>query len=822
MKKQSLNGTWRLSEVNSTSSIPAKVPGDVHRALLDAKKIPDPFYRDNENDLHWIGETDWEYTRSFKVSARLSGMDKVLLCCKGIDTLGTVMLNGKTVGTCDNMFRDWEWDVKELLVVGENRISIRLDQTKSYLKNKQKEHPIFPYDTDRPWMHHQGHLRKQPCNYGWDWGITAITCGIWRDIELLGFNRARLRDVRIDQSHAEGRVELSVLAQAEKLGAGKLSVHVTVSRKGKAVASGDVPIKGKGASVALVVEHPDVWWPAGMGDQPLYDVSVTLCDAAGVAIDQQALRIGLRTLGLDRHKDQWGESFQFVANGVAFFAKGANWIPADAIQARVKTSDYRRLVQDAADVNMNMLRVWGGGVYEDDAFYAICDELGICVWQDFMFAGSVVPTFDKAYMASVTCEVEDNVRRLRHHSCIALWSGNNEMEQSYVGPGKMDWEDYKGLFDTLIPKILGRCDPQRDYWPSSPHTPHGDRAVFNDPTCGDSHLWDVWHGRQPFEWYRTSEHRFCSEFGFQSFPEPKTAYTYTEPQDRSITSYIMEHHQRSPVGNALIMHYMLEWFQMPVGFEMTLWASQIQQGESMKYAIEHWRRNQPRSMGALYWQLNDVWPVASWASIDYHGRWKALHYMARNFFAPHLVSGVEDHDKGTVEVHVTSDCMAATAGTVNWVVTDVSGKRLAQGSKEVRMAAHASRKATTLKLKDVLAEVGVRDVIVWLALKVGRRTVSTNLVTFSKPKHLDLLKPQITTQISAGKDPSFKVTLKTKRPALWAWLSLDRADIRCSDNFVHVRPGVATTIMVTPGRQMTMGQFKKQLRVQSLYDTYNQ
>ena len=442
-----------------------------------------------------------------------------------------------------------------------------------------------------------------------------------------------------------------------------------------------------------------------------------------------------------------------------------------------------------------------------------------------MFACSAYPLFDKSFMKNVEAEARDNIRRLRHHPCIALWCGNNELEQGIVGdkwtPYCMSWKDYGKLFDKLLPELVAELHPGSDYWPGSPHSPHGNRREHWNPKWGDAHLWDVWHGKKPFEWYRTCEHRFNSEFGFQSFPEPKTVRGYTVAKDRNVTSHVMEHHQRSRIGNATIMQYMLDWFRLPTDFDMTLWASQILQGMAIKYACEHWRRSMPRGMGTLYWQLNDCWPVASWSSIDYHGRWKALHYMARNFFAPVLVSGLEDTEKCTVDVHVTSDLQKAMPGKLSWVVTNVAGKRLASGMKAIRTPVNGNRKATTLKLADLVAKHSVRDLMVWLELSVIGQKKSTNLVTFARPKHLELAaKPGITTQVSAGKEGRFTVTLKTKRVAMWAWLELDGVDAKCSDNFLHLRPGRTLTVTVTPAKKLSSGELRKRLMVRSLVDTY--
>jgi beta-mannosidase len=834
-----LNGRWTLRKAGEESSIPATVPGEVYLDLLKAKKIPDPFYRDNEEGLQWIGESDWIYERTFKVSAAALKRDRVLLCCEGLDTLATIRINGKVLAKTDNMFRKYEWDVKRRLCAGENTIRVDFASPVKFCDKARAAH--YPgrlpfhnkiYASDATW------LRKEQCDFGWDWGIKAAGCGIWQDIRILAFDTARLADVKIIQDHeTKGRVGLNVETEAETVGRAALSARVSVRLDGKMVATEERTLKGKRASTALTVSNPKLWWPNNMGKQPLYVVTVELLDEQGNILDTTVKRIGLRTMRLDRHPDKWGESFQFVVNGVPFFAKGANWIPADAILARMTPARYRELIEDTAAANMNMLRIWGGGIYEDVSFYEACDELGICVWQDFMFGhGMHYPVESTEFRANVAEEARDQVMRLRHHACIALWCGNNELEQGAIQPkalfpNQLSWKDYGKVFDKLLPKIVAELHADVDYWPCSPHTPHGDRQVFNDPTCGDAHLWEVWHGGQPFEWYRTCEHRFNSEFGFQSLPEPKTVYGFTNEDDRNIVSHVMEQHQRSH-GNGRIMQYMLSWFNDPNSFENTLWLSQVLQGMSIKYACEHWRRMMPRGMGTLYWQLNDCWPVASWSSIDYHGRWKALHYMAKNFFAPLMVSGVEDVNKETVEVHVTSDCLKSAQGTVKWFVTDVDGKTLLKGKREVRVSARSSRKIETLRLGDLVKTHEKRGLLVWLELAAPGQPVSRNLVFFARPvrrarvfsprpKHLDLSRsPGISKKIARKADGTFDVTLTTKRPALWTWLELSEVDAKMSDNFFHLRPGAPMTINVVPARKLSAKECATQLVVRSLVDTY--
>jgi beta-mannosidase len=825
MNTVDLNGAWILSKAGERRTIPASVPGCVHTDLLAAGMIEDPFYRDNELQYLWIGDTDWSYRREFHVPAELLANDRVYLKCEGLDTLATILINDKAAGSADNMFRTWEFDIKAWLKRGRNRIEVRFAAPMPYLRQKEKQRSLPAWGVGDHKLSGGGWIRKEPCNFGWDWGPMVPTCGVWRSINLTGFSDARLSDVHVTQDHSSrSRVRLSVTVQLERLSRGRHTVRARIALRDRTVAEASVSTTARMVDLELEVRNPELWWPSGMGAQPLYDVEVTLADGASDVLDQRRLRVGLRTLRLERKPDRWGESFRFAANGVPFFSKGANWIPADTFATRLTRGDYERLLQDTAAANMNMLRVWGGGIYESDDFYELCDELGICVWQDFMFSCATYPGFDRDFRANVKAEAEDNVRRLRHHACLALWCGNNELEQGLVADRwtdrAMSWTDYGKLFDTLIPEVVHRLDPERDYWPCSPHTPLGDRKDFNNPDCGDAHLWSVWHGRQPFEWYRTCTHRFNSEFGFQSFPEPRTVASYTVPEDRNITSYIMEHHQRSGIGNSTIIHYMLDWFRLPGSFDMTLWLSQILQGMAIKYAVEHWRRAMPRGMGTLYWQLNDCWPVASWSSIDSLGRWKALQYMATRFYAPLLISGLEDAEKGTVEIHVTSDRMDACEGRVAWRLTDTAGKEVATGIRATRIPARKNTRVQNVDLRKHLDRVGPRNLLLWLSLEVDGQIAATNFVTFARPKHLELMDPSITTKVRKSGRDAYEVTLSSRHPALWVWLEMEDVDIRCSDSFFHLAPGHPLTVTVTPSSPIMADVFRTSLSVRSLYDTY--
>jgi beta-mannosidase len=821
MLKQSLNGTWdvRGGDVSCAGS----VPGCVHLDLQAAGLIDDPFYRDNEQATLWVSETDWTYSRTFSVEAALLAHTRVILRCEGLDTLATIRVNGQAVSETNNMFRVWEFDVKPLLKAGENRIEVGFAAALPFVQaqDKANEPALYAWGVGHHKLNGGGWLRKQPSNFGWDWGPELTTVGIWRDITLIGISDARLCDVNVLQNHGDGTVSLDIEATVEQIAAGTYTVEVQVAFGGQIVAQGQGAVSGGTAKINLSIPDPKLWYPAGIGDQPLYEVTAHL-KADGASIDSQKKRIGLRTLKLVRENDEIGQSFYFAVNGIPFFAKGANWIPADTFVTRLTEGDYRRLIQAARDANMNMLRVWGGGIYEPDKFYDICDELGICVWQDFMFACSTYPTYDQGFLNNAKAEAEDAVRRIRHHASIALWCGNNELEQGLVAEEwtrtTMSWKDYGVLFDDLLKEVVNRLAPQANYWPSSPHTPVIDRNNWQSTDYGDTHNWQVWHGRQPFEFYRTIAPRFVSEFGFQSFTEPRTTEAYTLPEDRNITSFIMEHHQRSLIGNSTIVHYMTDWYKLPTSFDQMLWLSQILQGMAIKYAVEHWRRNMPRSMGALFWQINDCWPVASWASIDYFGRWKALHYMAKRFYAPMLVSGVEDIERGTVDVWVTSDLDDEQTVTITWTLVNLDGAVLAQGKQDVTPQGRESFLPMTLDLSEYVAGAK-RNVILALALVDEHQNVSRNTVTFARPKHLELRDPGF--KVSLAQDGAgFTVTVNVEHPALYVWLSLP-VDAAYSDNFFDVLPGQAVEVTLSGLPEgTTLADVQSGLKVQSLVDTY--
>ena len=754
MKTLSLNGAWSLTIPGTDFGlVPARVPGSVYHDLLSAGRIPDPFFRDNENDALRLMEHDFVYTRSFRADAALLACGAVLLRCEGLDTLAELSLNGAVVGRADNMHRIWEYDVRALLHEGENRIEVRFSSPTRYIREAYAENPA---DGSSDAMVGFPLLRKAHCMFGWDWGPRLPDAGIWRDISLIGVDTARIRDVLVLQEHEEGRVTLRVQTHVDQVSAGETAVSVAVTGPDGRV------FTGAGEDCEIVVDTPQLWWPAGFGGQPLYTVSVEL-SAGGEKLDGWSRRIGLRTMTVSRRKDEWGESFSHCVNGVDIFAMGADYIPEDNLLPRMNPTRTRRLLEDARAANMNCVRVWGGGFYPDDWFYDICDELGLLVWQDFMFACAVYNLTD-AFEENICVEFRDNIRRLRHHASLALWCGNNEMEQfvavgEWVG-SKRQVADYIKMYEYLLPKVLKTEDPQAFYWPASPSS-GGSFDEPQDPNRGDVHYWDVWHGLKPFTDYRNYLFRYVSEFGFQSFPCMETIESFTEPEDRNVFSYVMEKHQRNASANGRIVAYLSQMYLYPHDLDLLVYASQLLQAQAMQYGVEHWRRNRGRCMGALVWQLNDCWPGISWSSIDYYGRWKALHYYAKRFFAPVLISCHEEGLlsqntnvnaepfalKKSVRLNVSNETRMAFRGTAEWSLRRSDASVIAEGSVPVAVPALSALWLPELDFSD---QDTYGCYCAYVLRSEDGAVVGEGSVLFCAPKHFRFEDPRLTVRLEGG------------------------------------------------------------------------
>jgi beta-mannosidase len=802
----SLDGSWRLHRPKTNESYPAVVPGCVHSDLGRAGELSPLDWRDNEATQQWIDGESWIYRRNFQLTEDQLAIAEAELVCEGLDTLATVSINGKILMETDNMYRTWRCAAAPHLRVGENSIEVTFHSTLSKIAEGQAKRPLREWNNYFDRHQGRGYVRKMACGYGWDWGPVAVTAGIWKSIRLEFTRGARWKDLRVRQQHSSGEVILQI--DWKVLGEGETCFELWRNEKWISQVSGESSQK----TATLAVTDPDLWWPNTLGPQPLYTVRAILTDASG-AQDVWERRIGLRSLRLVRERDSIGETFFFEINGRPMFCKGANWIPVRILLPEITREDYRKLLQDTADANMNMLRVWGGGIYESDVFYDLCDELGILVWQDFMFACGMYPTWKADFMASVEAEARDNVRRLRHHSSLALWCGNNELEMGFAGKEDYPWETYGLLFDQLLPRVCAELDPDTAYWPSSPHSPISDRNHSGSDLSGDTHHWSVFFGRKSFESQRTWRTRFMSEFGFQSYPELRTIESFTAPEDRFLMSRILDYRQRSDVGNQTIFSYLVDWFQPPLAFAELLTLSQITQSLCVRYAVEHLRRIQPVCGGVLYWQINDIWPCASWSSIDSFGRWKALHYEARRFFAPVLVSIEEELLAGRARIHVSNQFSTETVLDVRWQVTDTDGKILVEETASVRLPAQSGQYVADLTVAPLLEEYHAHDLMIWAWALKDKTVLSRNWAPLARPKHLSLAQPQIRVNARAAAD-GILLDLSCEKPAPYVVLSLKDADARFDDNFFHLHPAESRTIKMTSGPEADT--CLQSLRIQSL------
>ena len=809
-----LGGAWRMREADSQTWHSAHVPGSVYADLMADGTMPDPFWRENELDAFERMKKDYVYQRAFTVTEAQLAHAHVELVCEGLDTLAHVSLNGHEIAFTNNMHITWVWDVKEQLHAGENTLEIRFDSPILYCAKKAEEAPGWESSDATPGFRH---LRKAHCMFGWDWGPRLPDAGIWRPIFLRTWDAARLENALMLQAHHDGVVDVTI--RPEIAGESAWSAEITAP-------DGEVIIipETTAAEQVITIEHPQLWWPNGLGKQPLYRVTVRL--ATG---DTRVWRIGLRTMTVSREKDEWGEEFCHVVNGMKVFAMGADYIPEDNILARVTPERTRRLLEDCKAANFNAIRVWGGGYYPDDAFYDICDELGLLVWQDLMYACAfydLTPDFER----SIRVETHQNVARLRHHASLALICGNNEMEMFMAGANSAlinhrTWEfvptyphhitDYVKMFEYILPAIVKETAPQTYWWPASPSS-GGNFDAPNDENRGDNHYWDVWHGEKPFTEYRKFFFRYASEFGFQSFPCLKSVKQFTLPDDRNIFSRVMERHQRNQAANGKILSYLSQTFRYPNSFDDLLYASQLMQAEAIRYGVEHWRRNRGRCMGAIIWQLNDIWPVASWASIDYYGRWKALHYAAKRFFAPVMISAEEEGElsqnpkineyhpaplEKSFRLNVCNETLRDVTGEVVWALRTPDGAIVRQNQQTLTIPAMSAKWLDKVDC----ADASLTGHYVSFAFVVDDVAVSEGTCIFCAPKHFEFVDPRLTVETCGD-----TLVVTSHAYAKQVWLESEDADLLLDDNAFDMNPGTKVVRVVK-------GTAEK-VRVRSVWD----
>ena len=870
MKQQLLSSGWMLTipEDNvyhiGPDPIPATIPGSVYSCLLENKLMPDPYWRDNELDALKLMENDFLFTEHFVPEKEVLSSDRVILKFDGIDTIADITLNGTFLGHTENMHRSFEFDVKELLKEGENELTVKFFSPLKFcaashekIKNMESTDAVPGYPQ----------LRKAHCMFGWDWGPRLPDAGFYRPIRLLGVKKARLSDdIRVMQEHeieetgvhgnVVKKVKLAVTAVTDPVHAEGVHAEITLTDPdGRTTCFAADEKEEKCLGGKLTVENPKLWWPNGYGGQDLYTVTVRLIDdATGEELDQTQKRIGLRTVTVDtspfpeeerdphigpqvREDRKEGRHFDFVVNGLRIFAMGGDYIPEDNILQRVTRDRTEILIRDAAEAHYNCIRIWGGGYYLDDFFYDLCDEYGLLLWQDFMFAcASYELTED--FEENLKAEFTEVVRRLRHHASMSVWCGNNEMEAQVLEdhwngefneliPGmggirpvhhasNKQYYDYIKLYEYILPKIMKAEAPEAFYWPSSPSSGGNYEDIYEE-NIGDAHYWGVWHGGDQFSDYRKHHFRFLSEFGFQSFPCMETVRSFTEPEDRNVFSEVMEMHQRNTAANGKIMNYLSATYRYPKNFDELLYCSQMLQLDAIRYGVEYFRRIRGTCMGTVVWQLNDIWPVASWASIDYYGRWKALHYGEKRFFAPVSIT-CEEHGRldqkpfvnslpipveYSAALHVANETGETVKGTVRWQLRRPDSSVIRENEKDIEIAPYSG---TWLDREIYNGLADEREMHLYYEFVQDGKMVSSGSAMFVAPKHYRFADPKLSVRVEGD-----TVIVTSEGYAKGVCVESEDGNLRLSDNFFDMEKGERVLAIV--GKKP-----EGELRVRSVYD----
>jgi beta-mannosidase len=823
-----LNNKWQFRKKGDSEWLKAIVPGTVHTDLLSNKKIEDPFYRTNEKDQQWIDTCDWEYQTEFTASDELLKNEKIEIIFEGLDTYADVFVNETKIISADNMFLLWKAEIKKSIKKGANKLHI------VFYSPINKILPVYdslPYkvpvsNNDQAEKRLSVFTRKAGYHYGWDWGPRFVTSGVWRPAYIQTWNQLQVEDLFIKQLSITGntaQLEAQLTTNNIEEGLKTLSIFINdqpvpVLKKQLMLLKGETTV-----SARFNMNNIQLWWPNGMGAQVMYTFKAVLSDKNGVIATREVKR-GLRTIELVNDNNEKGKSFYFKVNGKPVFMKGANYIPQDNFLPRVTRERYEHVINTAVSSHMNMLRVWGGGIYENDLFYDLCDEKGILVWQDFMFACALFPPFEDL-RKNIAAEAAYNVKRLRNHPSIALWCGNNEiaqfMNEKFWGHSTNNFktiEDsasvfnmYADIFHNILPAAVKANDDEKFYWASSP-SPENYSMKFNfNLASGDIHYWGVWWGKQPFEKYNEVVGQFMSEYGFQSFPEFETVKKYTIPADHDINSEVMNAHQRSTIGNGTITHYMKDMFNVPAKFENFLYVGQVLQAEGIKIAIEAHRRAKPYCMGTLFWQIDDCWPVASWSSMDYYGRWKAQQYMAKRAFTDFLISPVKEKD--SIKIFVVSDAYKNVKTVMQVSLVDFDGKILKQQSKSISLPENSSTLQFALKEQEWVSAITRTNVVLNMKLMINGAEVSSNNYYFEKPKDLQL--PSAT--ISIKQTGINTIELTANKLARSVWLVLPGTDNAFSDNYFDLLPGEKKIVQV---KSIDLKKQLKDIQVKTLVDAY--
>lgn len=826
---KNLNGKWTMRRADNPEYFDTAIPASVYGILVRAGRIPDPYYGENQYDAFAVSEMDYIFEHIFSAEEELLNCDKIYLRFRGIDTVSDIFLNGAPIGKTENMHRTYEFDVTQQIRAGENTISVYIFSPAAYIRRMQEKEKLWGVNSTTEGF---PHIRKAHYMFGWDWGPSLPDMGIWRGVELVGVRGGRIESVYVRQEHSRGNVKLTFDTKLADISSQNLHMDISlmspdgaeflISEKCEEVKNGNIKDGSVKVSPVCNLNCPLLWNVRGYGKQNLYMAKVMLFDG-GEPVDMQEFNIGLRTVEVCRNKDKdgSGEEFCFAVNGTKIFAMGANYIPEDQILSRRSPDRTRELLKSCASANYNMIRVWGGGFYPDDYFYDTCDKLGILVWQDFAFACAVYNA-DTDFCNNVKQELIDNIRRLRNHASLGMWCGNNEIESAIMYWGIPVTEEqkqgYTRLFEKLIPSVVKHYDPQRFYWPSSPSSGGG----FDDPSAenkGDSHYWDVWHNLKPFNDFKKYKFRFCSEYGFESVPSMKTVRSFASENDLNLMSPVMEAHQKCDAGSEKLMYYLAHMTHYPYSFEDLSYATQIVQADAVKNCVEHLRRNRGRCMGSLYWQVNDSNPVISWSSIDYFGRWKALHYYAKKFYAPVLCS-IDDSDKSKLVVNISNETLNDFIGKFRWRVRKNDCTIISEGAENI--VVNALSAINVLELSPQLTKLNesmYKDHYIEYSLIENNAVISNGTYMFVMPKQFRFLPPEITASVDKIGE-MYRLSVTSKSFAKGVLLDFDEFDCIFGDNWfdLHGQPYYMILNKSALPEGLSETELGEKLKIRSYYD----
>ncbi len=807
-----ITDNWQFRKAGETNWLSADVPGTVHTDLLTHGLIEDFFYQMNEDDVQWIEDEDWEYRTIINVSESTLERDKVELVFKGLDTYAQVFLNDELILEANNMFVGWEVECKDYLKPGENELRILfLSPVREGMKKLKKVDYHIPNGNEQAPVDERTSVftRKAPFHYGWDWGPRLVTSGIWRPVYIREWDNARIEDIYLETISVDND-KAEIIADVEIYSLSGENYVLTLHINGQPSGVSESISLSNGVNktrLEFSVDDPELWWTNGLGDPHLYDFSFRLEHKSAI-IDKYELDYGIRTVKLVQEPDEVGHSFYFEINGIPVFMKGANVIPSETITPRVTEEMYQNLINNAVEANMNMLRVWGGAIYEEDCFYELCDRNGLLVWQDFMFACNLQPG-DEAHLENIRMEAEYNVKRLRNHPSIALWCGNNENLHGWHHWGWQDlytpeqrdfmWRTYERIFYEILPGAVAELDPKNSYWSSSPSA-IGDELA--DRKSGDEHDWTIWFGRQPFSNYANNVPRFVSEWGLQAFPGMHTIETFSEPGDWDIGSDVMRHRQRSNMpyiqpgfdGNDMIKWYMEMYYNVPDDFKDFTYISQLLQAKGYKTAVEAHRRAMPHCMGTLYWQLNDCWPTMSWSTVDYHNRWKASHYAVKKAFEEVIVSAAIEGDN--INTYVVSDKLEPFEAEITISLMEFNGNILWSETQPVQVSANTSTMVHSIKESDLPAGNRPGSIVLVTDVKVDGREVATNNLYFTAPKYLDLPPSDVWFALKKVSD-GYELELFSDVLERNIFIDVPGGKGAFSDNYFDLLPGREKTIKIT-------------------------